>query len=41
MVRVSSAVVGVNYDTSELRSRLFIAINAIHGTHQQKMNLKT
>jgi hypothetical protein len=41
MVRVGGAVVEVSYDTPELRSRLDIAFNAIHGMHQPSMNLKT
>jgi hypothetical protein len=38
---IDGAVVGVNYDTPEFRSRLGIAFNAIHGMHQPSMNLKT
>jgi hypothetical protein len=41
MVRLGGAVVGVSYVTSELRSRLDIAFNAIHEMHQPSMNLKT
>jgi hypothetical protein len=41
MVRIGGVVVGVNYDTLELHSRLGIAFNAINGMHQPSMNLKT
>jgi hypothetical protein len=40
-VRVSGAIVGVSYDTPELRSRLDVGFNAIHIMHQSNMNLKT
>jgi hypothetical protein len=40
MVHVNGVVVYVSYDTIELCSRLSVAFNAIHGTHQSSMNLK-
>jgi hypothetical protein len=42
MVQLGGGVagVGVSYGTSELRSRLDVAFNAIHGIHQPSMNLK-
>jgi hypothetical protein len=40
MVRASGAVVRVSYVTPELRSRLDVAFDAIHGIHPSSINLK-
>jgi hypothetical protein len=39
-VHVSGAVIGVSYDTPELRSRLLVAFDTIHRMHQPSMNMK-
>jgi hypothetical protein len=39
-VCVDYGVVGVNYDTPELHSRLSVAFNTIHEMHQPSMNMK-
>jgi hypothetical protein len=40
-VRLGGVVVGVNYDTPELRSRIDVTFNAIHEMHQSSINMKT
>jgi hypothetical protein len=37
--RLNDAIVGVNYGTPKLPSRLRIAHNGIHRVHQPRMNL--
>jgi hypothetical protein len=40
MVNIGGAIVGVNYETPNLRARFGVAFNAIHGMHQPSMNPK-
>jgi hypothetical protein len=40
MVCIGGVVVGVSCGTLELRSRLGVAFDAIHGMHQPSMNLE-